>query len=146
MTRGLFKGGRFLTDFSHWGAPFLTGQCCVLSKILDEVDLEAASGYGFETTLTVLTKRSGYRTMDVYLHGVWHPPSELHRGILHGIWCRFRMYAQIVRAWLLTSDLPVLRVKGRNWTKPNRDLWKRNKSKIPLRLHKPKRHPKWRQT
>jgi polyisoprenyl-phosphate glycosyltransferase len=106
MTRGLFRHGHLITDLAHWGAPFLSGQRCLRSEILDRMDIRASSGYGFETALTVAARRSGYRTSNVYLEGVWHPPSEYHRGLLHGIRTRIRMYAHIVRAWLLAMTLP----------------------------------------
>jgi glycosyltransferase involved in cell wall biosynthesis len=107
MTCGLFRNGHITTDLAHWAAPFLSGQRCLRSEILERMDLRASSGYGFETALTVAARRSGYRTLNVYLYGVWHPPSEFHRGILHGVWTRVRMYAQIVRTLFLVMILPV---------------------------------------
>jgi glycosyltransferase involved in cell wall biosynthesis len=107
MTRGLFRNGHITTDLAHWATPFLSGQRCLRSEILDGIDLRASSGYGFETALTVAARRSGYRTLNVYLYGVWHPSSEDHRGWLHGAWTRVRMYAQIVRALFWVTISPV---------------------------------------
>jgi LmbE family N-acetylglucosaminyl deacetylase/glycosyltransferase involved in cell wall biosynthesis len=99
MTLGLFRGGKLLTDFSHLATPWLTGQRCMWSSILDELDVSAASGYGFETALTLAASRKNWRTGIVWLRGVWHPPSEFHHGLRQGIWQRIRMYFQIARAW-----------------------------------------------
>lgn len=113
MTLGLFKGGRLLTDFSHWLTPWLTGQRCIRTSILDELDANTASGYGFETALTLAAAHRSWRTGIVWLQGVWHPPSELHRGLLHGLWRRARMYFQIVRAWYLAKGWSILWRKAR---------------------------------
>jgi polyisoprenyl-phosphate glycosyltransferase len=106
MTLGLFHGGRFSTDLSHWLTPFLTGQRGIRSKVLNFISPEAASGYGFEVALTIAAKRHGFRTKIVPLKGVWHPSSEFRteRG---GYWkakvWRFRMYGEIVRALFLAT-------------------------------------------
>lgn len=97
MTLGLFRGGRFHTDLAHWLTPWLSGQRCLRAEILDRVPREAASGYGFETALTIAAAQGGYHTHIVTLRGVWHTPSEFHRK--NGFRWRLRMYAQIVRAW-----------------------------------------------
>ena len=101
MTLGLFWGGKIYTDFAHWATPWLTGQRCLCSEILFLVSEEAARGYGFEIAVSVTAQKYGYRIRLVPLKGVWHPPSEFHRGWLPGIPWRIRMYKEIVRAWWL---------------------------------------------
>lgn len=108
MTLGLFKGGKLLTDFSHLATPWLTGQRCIRSSILDELDVNAAAGYGFETALTLVAGRNNWRTGIVWLRGVWHPPSEFHHGLLQGIGQRIQMYFQIARAWHLAGGWSIL--------------------------------------
>jgi len=108
MTLGLFRGGKLLTDFSHLATPWLTGQRCMWSSILDELDVSAASGYGFETALTLAASSKNWRTGIVWLRGVWHPPSEFHHGLRQGIWQRIRMYFQIARAWHMAGGRSVL--------------------------------------
>ena len=103
MSLGLFRGGKFLTDFSHLATPWLTGQRCLRSSIMDELNINAASGYGFETALTLAAHRNDWRTGFVWLDGVWHPPSEFHRGLLQGIRQRMHMYFQIARAWYVAG-------------------------------------------
>jgi glycosyltransferase involved in cell wall biosynthesis len=103
MTLGLFWGGHINTDLSSWGMPFLTGQRGLRSEILKSVSREAASGYGFEVALTIAASQLGYHKHLVPLKGVWHPPSEFHRGGLNGLIWRFRMYGQIIRGWVIAT-------------------------------------------
>jgi len=117
MTLGLFKGGKLLTDFSHQATPWLTGQRCIRSSILDELNINAASGYGFETALTLAANRNDWQIGVVELRGVWHPPSEFHHGVGRGIRQRIQMYFQIARAWHVAGGWSIL------WNKkPNRIL------------------------
>jgi len=103
MSLGLFRGGHILTDFSHWAAPWLSGQRCLRAELLGRIDARAAAGYGFETALTAAAAQTGCRTRVVPMRGVWHPPSEFHREPLHAVSWRLRMYAQIARAWYLAG-------------------------------------------
>ena len=103
MTLGLFWGGHIQTDLSSWGAPFLTGQRCLRASILKYVSQDAAQGYGFEIALTIAAHKNGYRSRAVPLTGVWHPPSEFHRGVWFGLKWRARMYVQIARAWYVAT-------------------------------------------
>jgi len=111
MTLGLFWGGHMITDFSSWGMPFLTGQRGLRSEILKYVSPDAAAGYGFEVALTIASNRQGYHKHIVPLKGVWHPPSEFHRGGLNGMIWRLRMYAQIIRALIIATRQRHPRVK-----------------------------------
>jgi glycosyltransferase involved in cell wall biosynthesis len=111
MTLGLFWGGHFNTDFSSWSTPFLTGQRGLRSEILNHISRQAASGYGFEVALTVAANQAGYRKRIVPLKGVWHPPSEFHRGGLNGLIWRFRMYGQILRGWVIATRQRYPKVK-----------------------------------
>jgi polyisoprenyl-phosphate glycosyltransferase len=104
MTLGLFWGGHINTDLSSWGTPFLTGQRGLRADVMKHISRDAASGYGFEIALTVAANQRGYRSRAVPLQGVWHPPSELHRGLWYGIKWRTRMYAQILRALFISME------------------------------------------
>lgn len=101
MTLGLFVHGKWNTDLSHWLTPWLTGQRCFRAELLNYLDWSAAQGYGLETALTLTAKSLHWRVSRVLLDGVSHPPSEFHRGLVHGILNRITMYWQIVRAsWI----------------------------------------------
>jgi glycosyltransferase involved in cell wall biosynthesis len=112
MTLGLFWGGHFYTDFSSWIMPFLTGQRGLRAEILKHISHEAAAGYGFEVALTVAANQHGFHKHIVPLKGVWHPPSEFHRGGLNGLIWRFRMYGQIIRGWLIATRQRLPKVKS----------------------------------
>jgi glycosyltransferase involved in cell wall biosynthesis len=105
MTLGLFRGGHFNTDFSHWITPFLTGQRGLRAELLKYVSREASAGYGFEVALTVAARQKGYRKRAVTLKGVWHPSSTTRseRGFWYGAYWKARMYGQILRAWYLAT-------------------------------------------
>lgn len=103
MTIGQFKHGSWRSDFSHWLTPWLSGQRCIRSDLLAQVSRQAASGYGFETALTVAARQNEWRCRRVPLWGVWHIPSESRRGLLWGLRTRTRMYGQIVYAWYLAG-------------------------------------------
>jgi LmbE family N-acetylglucosaminyl deacetylase/glycosyltransferase involved in cell wall biosynthesis len=102
MTVGLFRDGKWWTDIPHIMTPWLTGQRCLITQMIDELPLEAAQGYGFETVLTISARHNKHRTKRVYLRGVSHPVNEVHRGLLTGFKNRLKMYRQIIRAWQLT--------------------------------------------
>jgi len=105
MTLGLFRGGHFRTDASHWLTPFLTGQRGLRAELLKYVSHDAAGGYGFEVALTVAAHRHNSRTKVVPLKGVWHPSSEFRpeRGYWNGRLMRLRMYGQIIHAWVIAT-------------------------------------------
>jgi polyisoprenyl-phosphate glycosyltransferase len=106
MTLGLFRGGHLNTDLSHWLTPFLTGQRALRAEMMKYVSHEAAAGYGFEVALTVAAGKRSYRKRIVFLKGVWHPSSEFRTergGYWNGRIWRFRMYGQIIRAWLIAT-------------------------------------------
>lgn len=103
MTLGVFRHGKLATDFSHWAAPWLTGQRCLPTRALGDLSQAASRGYGLETALTVMAHRLGWRVRKVALIGMSHPPGEMHRGTLPGFLNRMRMYQQILIAWWLAS-------------------------------------------
>jgi len=105
MTVGLFRRGRINTDLPHIVTPWLSGQRCLWSDLLSHVSKPAAAGYGLETAITVAASIENWQIRRVRLEGVYHPPSEFHRGILHGIEVRARMYAQIIRAWYIAGGV-----------------------------------------
>jgi len=103
MSLGLFRSGHIITDLSHWATPWLSGQRCLKTDLLHNIDIQAAAGYGFETALTISSHQEHARIQVVFLTGVWHPPSEFHRGFLKGVVQRARMYSHIFRAWRMAK-------------------------------------------
>ena len=104
MTVGVFRNGYWRTDLSHRLTPWLSGQRCLARDLVGELKREAAAGYGFETTLTILAHQKGARSRYVPLDGVSHPPGEVPRSGWHGPKTKVKMYREIVRAWMATED------------------------------------------
>jgi glycosyltransferase involved in cell wall biosynthesis len=117
MTMGLFKRGRWFTDFSHWLTPWLTGQRCFRSELFRFVLPRAASGYGFETAITIAARERGWRCLPVPMVGVSHLPSESHRGLVKGLLTRMKMYHQVVLAWYLTGSWQRFVSRIRMWAR-----------------------------
>lgn len=103
MTLGLFRGGYWKTDLSHWGSPWLSGQRCLRADLLRTISWDAAAGYGIETALTVAAQLYDWKTLRVPWQGVWHTPSENRRGLWRGFKTRSKMYLQIIRAWYVAG-------------------------------------------
>ncbi len=118
MTMGLFKGGDWRTDLSHWTTPWLTGQRCLQADLFAYISENAAQGYGFETALTMAARQHGWAVRKVFLRGVSHPPNEDHRGFWQSAFNRARMYAQIVRAGWMTYRGPISREDDRPGVRP----------------------------
>lgn len=123
MTLGLFIGGRWTTDMSHRLTPWLSGQRCLRSELLHHIDWSAAEGYGIETALTVASLQYGWRVQRVPMPGVWHPPSEYHRGLGEGIRNRTRMYLQIARAFYRAGGLQWIFPRLRDWLRRAYSEW-----------------------
>jgi glycosyltransferase involved in cell wall biosynthesis len=102
MTTAVFRGGRLNTDMAHYLTPWLSGQRCFRSDLLNYTSPQAASGYGIETAITIAARQKGWRCLYIPWSGVTHPPSESHRGLIRGTFNRGKMYAQIIRALVLT--------------------------------------------
>ena len=105
MTIGLFRGGYWRTDLSHWATPWLSGQRCLRADLLKKISWDAAAGYGIETALTVAAQLHDWKTMKVAWQGAWHTPSENRCGYWRGMARRGKMYLQILRAWYVAGGL-----------------------------------------
>jgi len=123
MTLGLFIGGKWTTDMSHRLTPWLSGQRCLRSELLHRIDWAAAEGYGIETALTVAALQYGWRVQRVPLPGVWHPPSEYHRGLSEGIRNRTQMYLQIARAFYRAGGVQWIFPRLRDWLRRTYSEW-----------------------
>jgi glycosyltransferase involved in cell wall biosynthesis len=108
MTLGLFLGGKLHTDIPHWISPPLTGQRCLRADLIQHISPESARGYGIEIAITITAYRLRQRVKIVPLKGVWHPPSEFHRGFLSGMAWRANMYAEIYQAWKVGRGTDIL--------------------------------------
>jgi glycosyltransferase involved in cell wall biosynthesis len=123
MTLGLFVGGKWTTDMSHRLTPWLSGQRCLRSELLQRIDWHAADGYGVESAISVAGLQYGWRVRHIPLPGVWHPPSEYHRGLGEGIRNRARMYSQIARALYRSGGMQWVFPRLRDWLRRTYSEW-----------------------
>lgn len=112
MTIGIFHGGYWQTDLSHWGTPWLSGQRCFRADLLKKISWDAAAGYGLETALTVAAQLNGWHVMKVPWRGAWHMPSENRRGFWRGVMMKGKMYLQIIRAWYVAGGYKRLGIRS----------------------------------
>jgi len=97
MSVGVFRGGRFLSDFGNRITPQLSGQRALPTKLLRSLpDLEN-SRYDVELKLTRWARERGWRVKYVPLHGLGQRLKEEKRGLIAGLAHRLKMYAQILR-------------------------------------------------
>jgi LmbE family N-acetylglucosaminyl deacetylase len=113
MTLGLFCSWHLNTTLAHWITPWLSGQRCLSREKFLQLSEQNASGYGVETALSLTARRLGWRCRHVFWTGVFHPPSETHRGGWRGVRNRARMYAEIFKTWRAE----------RGWQLIGRKLW-----------------------
>lgn len=114
MTLGQFKNGYWRSDLTHWLTPWLSGQRCIRASLLRQLDRDAASGYGFETALTLAAQGGHWRVERVGLPGVTHMMGDVPHG-WRGPWNKVKMFSHIGRAWMLAGywKEPVVRMARR---------------------------------
>jgi hypothetical protein len=99
MSLGIFEHGRWITDLSHRMTPWLTGQRCVVAELMNDLPMDAAAGYGFETALTLQARQRGWPVQSVPMMGVSHP-TQLRRSGWGLVTFKVKMLAHILRAWV----------------------------------------------
>jgi len=106
MARGVFVGGRWLTEMAQKLAPQLSGQRAVLRARLLEVEGLKESRYGVEIAITKHAKQANWRIMDVPLSGVSQVIKEEKHGLPRGLLIRLKMYGEILWTWLRSLRRP----------------------------------------
>ncbi len=102
MSIGIFKGGRWRTDWAQSLAPFISGQRAIYSNhVLSVPGLEQAR-FGAEIALGRYARKKGLVTEFVPLHGMTHPMKEEKLGRLRGTCARLKMYGEIIRFMIST--------------------------------------------
>jgi len=97
MAIAVFRHGGLLTDASHIGAPYLTGQRCLRRRLAEQVLTPLAdTRYGVEMGLTIHAKKHHWRVQKIIWGGVTHQMKEQKRLALPGIRSRWQMYRQIL--------------------------------------------------
>lgn len=97
MTVGVFRGGRWLSDFGNRITPQLSGQRALEAERLRSLPGLADARYDVELKLTRHARLNGWRVRYVPLVGLGQRLKEEKRGLLAGLAHRLRMYLQILR-------------------------------------------------
>lgn len=95
MTIGIFRKGRWVTDWSHRIAPEISGQRGLLTQRLLELPSPDGLGYGLEAFLNRWARQTGWRIQHVELHGVSHVTKEEKLGLMRAAFARMRMYWEV---------------------------------------------------
>ena len=114
MSMGLFEHGRWISDLSHRLTPWLTGQRCVIAELMNDLPLQAAAGYGFETALTIQARRRGWPVQTVPMRGVTHP-TQLRRKGWSSVDFKVKMIVDIWRAWKILRNTAAKDI-GSRWS------------------------------
>ncbi len=104
MVVGVFRGGRWLSDFGNRITPQLSGQRALATEQLRSLPGLEDARYDVELKLTRHARREGWRVRYVPLTGLGQRLKEEKRGLLAGFAHRLRMYAQILRYALGLKD------------------------------------------
>jgi glycosyltransferase involved in cell wall biosynthesis len=98
MTIGVFRGGGWATDLSHFLVAWITGQRAMRRAAFLSLTGIARSRSGVETMITKQARAQGWRVLPVVMHGVTHTMKESKLGPLRGTLARLKMYAEIARS------------------------------------------------
>lgn len=99
MTIGVFRKGRWVTDWSHRIAPSISGQRGMRKELLLKLPSPNGLGYGLEAFLNRWAKRHGWRIKHVILEGVSHVTKEEKLGLARAFIERSKMYWEIGKAF-----------------------------------------------
>lgn len=97
MAMGIFKGGRWATDFAQRWSPGITGQRAIRREVFLSIPGLDSVGYGIELAITYYVRHHGMVRRDVTLPGVTHPMKEEKLGLIRGTASRAVMYWQMAR-------------------------------------------------
>ncbi len=98
MSVGIFTNGRAITDLAHRIAPFLSGQRCVTSCIINNLCDVDISRFGVETALTRFVNKKDINVQEVFLENLTHIMKEEKMGLVKGFAARIKMYWEIVKS------------------------------------------------
>ncbi len=108
MAIGVFRGGRLSTDLAQILVPYISGQRALLRELFIEIPGIERTRSGVEIALTLHFRRNRYPVAMVPITGITHTMKEEKLGWWRGTLARWKMYAEIARAfarYLRLSDL-----------------------------------------
>lgn len=95
MSLGIFKGGRFQTDWSHRLTPFLSGQRCLRWSLFQHTPEIASSRWEVEVALSLFARQNRLSVQIVPWLGVTHVMRPEKLSGLEGYLSHFHMWADI---------------------------------------------------
>lgn len=117
MAIGVFRGGRLSTDLAQILVPYISGQRALLRELFVEIPGIERTRSGVEIALTLHFQRNRYPVAMVPISGITHTMKEEKLGWWRGTLARWKMYAEIARAFARYARLRDLRhrllLKGR---------------------------------
>lgn len=97
MTIGIFNSGRFFTSWAQKITPSLSGQRAFKGHLIkDIIDLDM-EGYNAEIAITRMIKEKSIKAEHILLDGISHAIKEEKYGLSKGMYCRMRMYKEIIK-------------------------------------------------
>lgn len=95
MTLGIFKGGRFQTDWSHRLTPFLSGQRCLKWSLFKHTPGFSNARWGVEVAMSLYARQNGLKVKHVSWRGVTHVMRpEKNKGVMK-FWSHVQMWRDI---------------------------------------------------
>ena len=95
MTLGIFKGGRFQTDWSHRVTPFLSGQRCLKWSVFRYMPGFSDARWGAEVAMSLYARQNKLQVKHVAWQGVTHVMRpEKNKGAMK-FWSHVQMWWDI---------------------------------------------------
>ncbi|HOK54475.1 MAG TPA: glycosyltransferase family 2 protein [Armatimonadota bacterium] len=97
MSIGVFRGGRFITDWAQIIAPYISGQRAIRRELFLQLPNIKSVRSGVEVAMTRYFRANGFTMGTVVLTGCTHVMKEEKLGCIRGLAARVRMYCDIVQ-------------------------------------------------
>ena len=115
MNVGIRHRGRPLNAIQERTGPLLSGIRCLRRPIFEAVPDSHLEGFAVETGLNWACRELGCRTTTTVMYNLKHLVKEKKRGLVQGLYARYRMFAAVLGAYLvlqlkappLRNDAPV---------------------------------------
>lgn len=110
MNVGIRHRGRPLNAIQNRTGPLLSGVRCLRRPIFEAVPDSHLEGFAVETGLNWACRELGCRTTTTVMYNLKHLVKEKKRGLVQGLYARYRMFAAVFGAYLvLQLKAPPLR-------------------------------------
>lgn len=104
MSIGVFRQGRRCTDWAQRITPYISGQRTIRREDFLSVPGLETTRFGVEVALGRYARSKRFNTVLVPLPGVTHPMKEEKLGVFSGVAARWRMYWDILKLLVRTSN------------------------------------------